>query len=103
LRSALDENGLHRTPIVAGVGATSTRETISLAKDAAAAGAEFVLVIAPSYYASALKANPIAIKTFFIDVALKSPLPMYVASGDDSTSTYRSFRVLGMGRKGTIS
>ncbi|SPJ93215.1 uncharacterized protein FTOL_13821 [Fusarium torulosum] len=81
LRSALDENGLHRTPIVAGVGATSTRETISLAKDAAAAGAEFVLVIAPSYYASALKANPIATKTFFIDVALKSPLPMYVWDG----------------------
>ncbi|KAM5529273.1 dihydrodipicolinate synthetase [Fusarium oxysporum f. sp. phaseoli] len=92
LRSALDENGLHRTPIVAGVGATSTRETISLAKDAAAAGAEFVLVIAPSYYASALKANPIAIKTFFIDVALKSPLPIViynfplVAGGIDLTS-----------------
>lgn len=53
MQSALDENDLHRTPIVAGVGATSTRETISLAKDAAAAGAEFVLVIAPGYYASA--------------------------------------------------
>ncbi|KAI7759586.1 hypothetical protein LZL87_013834 [Fusarium oxysporum] len=76
LRSALDENGLHRTPIIAGVGATSTRETISLAKEAAAAGAEFVLVIAPSYYASELKANPNSIKTFFIDVAFESPLPV---------------------------
>lgn len=76
LRSALDENDLHKTPIVAGVGATSTRETISLAEDAAAAGAEFVLVIAPGYYASALKANPTAIKRFFIDVAAKSPVPV---------------------------
>jgi 4-hydroxy-2-oxoglutarate aldolase len=78
LRSALDENGLQKTPIVAGVGATSTRETISLANDAAAAGAEFVLVIAPSYYASTLKANPSAIKRFFIDVASQSPVPVYV-------------------------
>ncbi|KAN0104107.1 aldolase [Hyaloscypha variabilis] len=78
LRSALNENGLHGTPIVAGVGATSTRETISLAKDAAAAGAEFVLVIAPSYYASTLKANPTAIKRFFIDVASKSPVPVVI-------------------------
>lgn len=81
MRSALDENGLHQTPIVAGVGATSTRETISLAKDAEAAGAEFVLVIAASYYASALKASPTAIKSFFIDVASKSPVPMYVCLG----------------------
>ncbi|KAH6722713.1 hypothetical protein BKA61DRAFT_179973 [Leptodontidium sp. MPI-SDFR-AT-0119] len=78
LRSSLDENDLHKTPIVAGVGATSARETISLAKDAAAAGAEFVLVIAPSYYATALKANPTAIKRFFIDVASQSPVPVCV-------------------------
>ncbi|KAL5324689.1 hypothetical protein ACEPPN_009237 [Leptodophora sp. 'Broadleaf-Isolate-01'] len=92
LRSSLDENDLHKTPIVAGVGATSTRETISLAKDAAAAGAEFVLVIAPSYYATALKANPTAIKRFFIDVASQSPVPVIiynypvVSGGIDLTS-----------------
>ncbi|KAH6867208.1 hypothetical protein B0T10DRAFT_53165 [Thelonectria olida] len=92
IRSALDENDLHQMPIVAGVGATSTRETISLAKDAAAAGAEFVLVIAPSYFASVLKAYPTAIKTFFIDVASKSPVPVViynfplVAGGIDLTS-----------------
>ncbi|KAH7196276.1 hypothetical protein BKA60DRAFT_583439 [Fusarium oxysporum] len=92
LRSALDENGLHRTPIIAGVGATSTRETISLAKDASAAGAEFVLVIAPSYYAIELKSNPNSIKKFFIDVAFESPIPVViynfplVAGGIDITS-----------------
>lgn len=60
------------------MGATSTRETISLAKDAAAADADFVLVISPGYYASALRANPTAIKRFFIDVAAGSPVPVYV-------------------------
>ncbi|UNI24561.1 4-hydroxy-2-oxoglutarate aldolase [Purpureocillium takamizusanense] len=92
LRSALDENNLHETPIVAGVGATSTRETIHFSQDAAAAGADFVLVIAPSYFAAALKANPSAIKTFFTDVASKSPVPVViynyppVAGGIDLTS-----------------
>ena len=37
-----------------------------------------MLVIAPSYFAAALKANPATIKTFFIDVASKSPVPVYV-------------------------
>ncbi|KAH8909297.1 aldolase [Coniochaeta sp. PMI_546] len=92
LRSALDENDMHQMPIVAGVGASSTRETCRLAQDAAAAGAEFVLVIAPSYYASALKASPTAIKQFFVDVAAKSPVPVViynfplVAGGIDLTS-----------------
>ncbi len=39
IRRTLDEAGLPDTPIVAGVGGLSTRETIRLAKDAAAAGA----------------------------------------------------------------
>lgn len=77
-RSILDKNGLQKTPIVAGVGATSTRETIILAQDAATAGAEFVLVIAPSYYAGALKADPTAVQAFFTDVASKSPVPVCV-------------------------
>ncbi|KAK4083403.1 hypothetical protein Purlil1_10640 [Purpureocillium lilacinum] len=92
VRSALDENNLRETPIVAGVGATSTRETILFSQDAAAAGADFVLVIAPSYFAAALKANPATIKTFFTDVASKSPVPVViynyppVAGGIDLTS-----------------
>lgn len=39
IRATLDEAGLQSTPIVAGVGGSSTRETISLAKAAAEAGA----------------------------------------------------------------
>jgi 4-hydroxy-2-oxoglutarate aldolase len=62
--------------IVAGVGAPSTRESIKLAKDAAAAGADFVMVIPPGYYAGALLANPDSLKSFFIDVAEASPVPV---------------------------
>jgi L-threo-3-deoxy-hexylosonate aldolase len=38
-RDVLDEEGLTSTPIVAGVGGLSTRETIQLSRDAASAGA----------------------------------------------------------------
>ncbi|KAB5531341.1 hypothetical protein GE09DRAFT_1193779 [Coniochaeta sp. 2T2.1] len=77
-RSALDDNGLRQTPIVAGVGAPSTRETVALAKDAAAAGADFALVIAPGYFAAALRARPGAVRRFFVDVAGESPVPVVI-------------------------
>lgn len=76
-RSTLDKCGLHEMPVVTGVGAASTRETIQLAHDAAEAGADFVMVIPPGYYAGALSAgNKKALKQFFIDVAESSPLPV---------------------------
>lgn len=78
LRDALNSIDLHETPIIAGVGAPSTRETIQLARDAAASGAEFVLVVPPGYYARVLKANPAAMHKFFIDVAAASPVPVLV-------------------------
>ncbi|RFU80201.1 aldolase-type tim barrel [Trichoderma arundinaceum] len=78
LRTALNSIGLQKTPIVAGVGGNSTRETIQLARDAAAAGADFALVIAPGYWAGYLKANPAAAKKFFIDVAAASPIPVVI-------------------------
>jgi hypothetical protein len=58
------------------VGANSTRETSQLAHDAAAAGADFVLVVPPGCYAGVLKANPTAIRNFFVDVAAASPVPV---------------------------
>ncbi|KAJ4420406.1 hypothetical protein N0V82_004395 [Gnomoniopsis sp. IMI 355080] len=62
-------------PIVAGVGAPSTRETITLAKEAASAGADFVMVIPPGYYAGALKSGS-ALLEYFVDVAQSSPVPV---------------------------
>lgn len=78
-RSVLDDAGLHSVPVIAGAGAASTRESILLAKDAAAAGAAFVLAIPPGYYAGSLVANGMAaVKQFFIDIAAESPVPVYV-------------------------
>lgn len=62
-------------PVVAGVGAPSTRETIILTKEAASAGADFVMVIPPGYYAGALKAGS-ALLEYFVDVAESSPVPV---------------------------
>lgn len=48
-----------------------------MARDAAAAGANFALVIAPGYWAGYLKGNPAATRKFFVDVAAVSPIPVY--------------------------
>ncbi len=92
-RAALDAAGLSTVPLVAGVGAPSTRETIQLSKEAAAAGADFAMVIPPGYYAGQLlKNNSAAVRRFFCDVAAASPLPVIlynfpaVSSGIDLDS-----------------
>lgn len=77
-RVALDEVKLPNMPIVAGVGAPSTRESIELAKEAADAGADFVMVIPPGYYAGALLSEPTSIKRFFLEIAEASPVPVSV-------------------------
>ncbi|KAK4686975.1 hypothetical protein P7C73_g3147, partial [Tremellales sp. Uapishka_1] len=75
-RKALDNAGLKDVPILAGIGAASTRETIALATEAAAAGADHAILITGGYYAGALIKNPKAIKKFFVDVAAASPIPV---------------------------
>jgi len=77
-RVALDEINLQHVPIVAGTGAASTRESIKLCKDAATAGADYVMVIPPGYYTGALLADDSAIKKFFVDIATTSPVPVFV-------------------------
>jgi 4-hydroxy-2-oxoglutarate aldolase len=77
-REALDDAGYHDMPIIAGTGAGSTRETIQLSKEAAEAGADYVIVITPGYFASALATNRTALKDFFIEVAEKSPIPVII-------------------------
>ena len=77
-REALDDAGFPDSPIVAGTGAGSTRETIQLCKEAAEAGAEYVIVITPGYFTSVLATNRNALKAFFIEVAEKSPIPVII-------------------------
>ncbi|GAA5873848.1 hypothetical protein JCM8547_008619 [Rhodosporidiobolus lusitaniae] len=74
-RSALDSNpALAKVPLVVGTGASSTRETIELTKEAAERGADFAMVIAPGYFAGALSKQ--ALKAFFVEVAEASPIPV---------------------------
>lgn len=77
-RKTLDNAGLHNTPVIAGTGAGSTRETLELTKEAAAAGADYVLVIASGYFAGALAGDREALKTFWVEVSEKSPVPVMI-------------------------
>lgn len=77
-RSALDDAGFATMPIIAGTGAGSTRETIELSKEAAAAGADCAIVICSGYFAGALTGNAKALKAFWIEVAAKSPIPVLI-------------------------
>ncbi|KAF5358638.1 hypothetical protein D9758_007748 [Tetrapyrgos nigripes] len=76
-REALDSVGLTSMGIIAGAGASSTRETITFAKEAAEAGADQVIVIPPGYFAGAIKEEAFAgVKKYFVDVAKASPIPV---------------------------
>ena len=77
-REALDDAGFRDMPIIAGTGAGSTRETILLSKEAAEAGADYVIVITPGYFANDLATNRGALKAFFTEVAGNSPIPVII-------------------------
>ena len=77
-RKALDDAGLTTTPIIAGTGAGSTRETIELCREAADAGADCAIVIISGYFAGALVGNKKALKAFWTEVAAKSPIPVMI-------------------------
>jgi 4-hydroxy-2-oxoglutarate aldolase len=60
--------------LLAGTGAESTKHCIERCRDAARAGADAALVVAPHYYSSSMTAE--AIKAHFSRVADKSPIPI---------------------------
>lgn len=60
--------------VVAGTGAESTRRTVRRCADAAAEGADAVLVKPPSYYRGRM--SPEALHAYFATVAEKSPVPV---------------------------
>ncbi|MEJ2482800.1 MAG: dihydrodipicolinate synthase family protein, partial [Gemmatimonadota bacterium] len=59
--------------VLTGTGLESTRATIRLGREAAAAGAEAVLVKPPSYYRGRM--TPEALRVHFLEVADASPFP----------------------------
>ena len=62
--------------MMAGTGCQSTRDTIHLCKEAAAAGADCVLVLNPSYYKGNLTVT--ALEQHYVKVAEASPLPVFI-------------------------
>ncbi|RQM07429.1 hypothetical protein DH86_00002872, partial [Scytalidium sp. 3C] len=70
----------HRTsehvPIIAGCSAASVRETLLLIEEAKNAGADYALVLTPSFW-PAVMSKPV-IKSFYADVAAKSALPIVI-------------------------
>jgi len=77
-RKALDNAGFDQVPIIAGTGAASTRETVELCNEAAAAGADYVIVLTNGFFAGVLASNPAALKAHFVEVAEKSPIPVFI-------------------------
>ncbi|KAI0126258.1 hypothetical protein BJ170DRAFT_696202 [Xylariales sp. AK1849] len=74
--ATLREAGRDDAVIIAGCGAQSTRETIQLCTEAKAVGADYALVLSPSYWTGAMGVP--AIKKFFTDVANASPVPVLI-------------------------
>lgn len=75
-RQALDDAGFTDMPIIAGCGAQSTREVIELCEEAYSAGADYALVLPPSYYGSLH--NKDTVKSFFTDIADASPVGIFI-------------------------
>ncbi|GME50118.1 Lipase GDSL [Neofusicoccum parvum] len=63
-------------PIMAGCGAHSTAQVLGHIADAAAAGADYALVLPPAYFGKAT--TPAVVERFFDAVAARSPLPIVI-------------------------
>jgi len=77
-RRILDENGFQDLLVIAGAGAQSTLEAITLSIDAANSGADHVIVLSPAYYATSITKE--ANEGFYKEVADNSPIPVIIYS-----------------------
>jgi 4-hydroxy-2-oxoglutarate aldolase len=77
-RSALIDAAREMVPrdkmLMVGTGAESTRTCLKQTRDAAARGADAVLVVAPHYYGPAM--TPAALRNHYFQVANESPIPV---------------------------
>ncbi|KAK0626725.1 hypothetical protein B0T14DRAFT_422790 [Immersiella caudata] len=71
-REALDAAGFAETPIIIGATEGSVRVTIDLCKQAKAAGADYALLLPPSYFRALMDEQ--AIYDYFVAIADESPL-----------------------------
>ncbi|KAK8058098.1 hypothetical protein PG994_008546 [Apiospora phragmitis] len=63
-------------PLLVGISGHSTRQVLEFADDAAAAGADYGLLLPPAYFGKAT--TPQVIEGFFDEVAARSPLPIVI-------------------------
>ncbi|KAL4752232.1 hypothetical protein BDW72DRAFT_212104 [Aspergillus terricola var. indicus] len=77
-RRAATDLGLPQFPIVAGISGQSTNESIRLAEEAHEGGADFGLLLAPSYWVKAVTKE--VILDFYREVADNSPIPVVIYS-----------------------
>ncbi|KAL6849322.1 L-threo-3-deoxy-hexylosonate aldolase [Amphichorda felina] len=75
-REALDDAGFTSTPIIFGATDGSVRGTVDLCTQAAGVGADYAMLLPPSYYKAQMDAE--AIFNYFIAVGDKSPLPIII-------------------------
>ncbi len=75
-RLALDAAGFTSAPIIAGASAPSVSGTLALCHEAAAAGADAVLLLAPALVGGEMGAT--GVERYFVLVADKSPLPVVI-------------------------
>jgi L-threo-3-deoxy-hexylosonate aldolase len=73
-REALDAAGFESTPIIIGATEGSVRGTIELCKLAHGVGADYALILPPSYFRGLM--DETAIHDYFTHVADESPLPL---------------------------
>ncbi len=75
------ENAL---PLVVGCGTQSTRTTLNYCRQAARAGADFALILPPSYYRGRM--NKAALLAHYLTIAEHSPLPILIYNMPASTA-----------------
>jgi L-threo-3-deoxy-hexylosonate aldolase len=75
-RAALDEAGFSHIPVIVGASENSIKGTIELCEALHEAGAEYTLLVAPSYYRYAMDED--ALYEYFMSVADASPLPVII-------------------------
>ncbi|EHA20905.1 dihydrodipicolinate synthase, partial [Aspergillus niger ATCC 1015] len=76
VRDHLNELGYVQIQLIVGCGAPSVRETLTHITEAKESGADFALVLPPSYWVLAMSTD--VIEGFFDDVASSSPLPVLI-------------------------
>ncbi|KAF2140077.1 uncharacterized protein K452DRAFT_231233 [Aplosporella prunicola CBS 121167] len=76
VRAALDSAGFPNYPLMAGTAANGIEETAEMLRESDAAGAQWGLVLAPGYFASAVTQEGVV--RWFKAVADRSPIPVLV-------------------------